>query len=428
MFIILLTIYYQLFLKENLGRDFDIFKDHLFQISEEATARIKSCYPNQERITAHLAKIADRKNVKITVYDVDGNKICGVDRRKGYGLNLELKSFTVVGRNVIYIVELVYPFSIENLGELNSIRKIRDAALIFMLLLIILLIIYLHFSLIRPLSLLNQGLESVDYRSGGVPEALVKNRRRDELGDLAKKFQAMQQRLNASYRQQTEMIASISHDLKTPLTSIIGFLERLTSRKISAEREEEYHRIIYQKATDIQELISEFNDFVTSDFDDNSGNKTVVSLKDFFSEISVEYSAELAAKGVKFDSVSEAKDGLFLEIDLQKIRRVFANLVNNSLKHAEGLTKITFKCLVRKNEALFMLEDDGPGVPAAELKAIFDRFYRVEKSRSREKGGSGLGLAICQRIIVNHGGAIQAYLPKDRGFGVSFSLPLQKHS
>jgi signal transduction histidine kinase len=230
-------LYFRLFLIENLGKDFDIFKDHLYRISEEIAAKINMLYPDRAKITAYLDDVSARENMKITVYDVDGNKLMGMDRRKGYGLNIELKSFTVVGRKVIYVIELLYPFSVKNLGELNSVRQIRDAAFLLFMIFIILLIFYLHFSLVRPLTVLNRGLETIKYRDTSFVIPVKTRKRNDELGDLTRKFEEMQQRLAASYREQTEMIASISHDLKTPLTSITGFIERLLHQNVAGERQ-----------------------------------------------------------------------------------------------------------------------------------------------------------------------------------------------
>lgn len=432
LFIVVLALYYRLFLMDNLGHDFELFKDPLYQITDEISTQLKKDYPNQDKIAKYLDEVSTRRNTKITIYDVAGNKIAGADRRKGYGLNLELKSFTVVGRNTIYVVELVYPFTMDSFGELNAYRKVRDMGEVLLCVILVLLMVYLHFSLARPLAILNRGLESFDYRSqnGGhgykIPARFYK--RHDELGDLARKFAAMQQRLSASYREQTEMMASISHDLKTPLTSIIGFLERLLSQKLSEERQAEYHRIIYQKARDINELITEFSIYVTSDLGNSTtGNKDIINLEEFFEALCAEYTTELKEKGLDCHCLNEAgKDDLWLEMDIQNIRRVFANLVSNSLKYAERLSKITLRCSIRDNSAVFTVEDDGPGVPSGELESIFGKFYRVDKSRSREKGGSGLGLAICQRIVESHGGNIWADLPEKGGFGVSFSLPLKK--
>ncbi len=420
---------------ENLGKDFDVFKDHLYRISEEISVEINTLYPDRAEIAAYLNEVTARENMRITLYDVDGNKLTGADHRKGYGLNIELKSFTVVGRKVIYVIELLYPFSIKNLGELNSIKRIRDAAFLLVTLFIVLLILYLHFSMVRPLTILNRGLETVEYRNTCLMMPLVTRKRNDELGELTRKFEEMQQRLTASYREQTEMIASISHDLKTPLTSIAGFIERLLRQDLTREKQFEYYRIIDQKAKDINELVAEFNDYVTSNCENNAaGGKGTVNLKEFFEAVCAEYTAELTSRKIRFDWTYYAKESrtggeeYYLNIDIQRLRRVFANLVGNSLQHADTLHKISFQCSVAQNMATFSVEDDGPGVPPDELEIIFTKFYRIDKSRSREKGGSGLGLAICKNIIENHGGAIRAYLLETGGLGISFSLPAVRFS
>jgi signal transduction histidine kinase len=180
-------------------------------------------------------------------------------------------------------------------------------------------------------------------------------------------------------------------------------------------------------------LIAEFTDYVTSNFENSTtGSKDVVNLKEFFETVSAEYLVELKSKGIDFKwsydarALQAAEGDYYLEVDMQRIRRVFANLVSNSLKHANTLRQISFQCLVVKNQVTFSVEDDGPGVPPDELEVIFAKFYRVDKSRSREKGGSGLGLAICKNIIENHGGTIRAYLTEAGGLGIAFSLPAVK--
>ncbi len=424
--ILLLILYYRLFLMDNLGRDFDVFKDHLYEINEVISARIKEYYPDRHKIAAYLDKESLRRDLKITVYDVDGNRIWVADQRKSLGLSLELKSFTVVSRDAIYVVELTVPFSVGSFSRLNSIRKIGMLALILIFIFSGLLIIYLHFSLVRPLTSLNHGLERVNYRNSLGPVKLGSEKRLDELGDLTRKFSEMQQRLAASHRQQNEMIASISHDLKTPLTSIVGFLERLLSRKLPEDRQAEYHRIIFQKARDIQKLIEEFNDYALSDLNEMNGDKEDVNLEKLCEELADEYRCELEAENINFNCQFDLEKNLWVNIDRRKIRRVFANLINNSLKHGINLHKINMQCMSKDGYAWFTVEDDGSGVPEQELASIFDKFYRLDKSRSRAKGGSGLGLAICQRIIENHGGSIRAYSNSQGGLGIGFSLPLKK--
>lgn len=425
-FLLLLVIYYRLFLRDNQERDFDVFNDHLFEINDDISDRIKEYYPDRHKIAEYIEEASARHDLKITVYDVDGNKIWEADRRRRHGLSLELKSFTVVSRDAIYVVELTLPFSSRNLVQLDSTRKIGLVALILLFLGIGLLIIYLHFSLVRPLTSLNRGLETVNFNNAPDQANLEVLKRRDELGDLTGKFTEMRQRLAASYRQQNEMIASISHDLKTPLTSIMGFLERLISRKLPADKEAEYHRIIFQKARDIQELIDEFTEYVLSGIDANNIEKEEVAVADFLSELAVEYRCELEAKNIGFNCLINIDNERRIKIDRRQIRRVFANLVNNALKHATNLSKIEMTGAVRDGYVWFTVEDDGSGVPEQELALLFEKFYRLDKSRSRAKGGSGLGLAICQRIVESYGGSIEAYINGQGGLGVRFSLPLKK--
>lgn len=420
----LLLLYYRLFLMDNLGRDFDVFKDHLYGINEDIATHIKRYYPDMHRIAGYLDKLSLRRDLKITVYDMDGNKIWVADQRKSRGLSLDLKGFTVVNRDVVYVVELTSPFSIGNFSKLNSIRHIGWVALGFLILFIMLLIFYLHFWLVHPLTALNRGMEKVNYHSSSHQMQVNVKIRRDELGELTRKFAEMQQRLAASYRQQNEMIASISHDLKTPLTSITGFVERLMSRQITVAKQREYLGIIFQKAQDIQGLIEEFNEFTLSDLDLND-NKETTNLAEFLKEVAAEYRYELEERNITFNCNFNIGTELWIEIDRQKIRRVFANLVDNSIKHAADSGVIFMQCMVRDGYAWFKVEDDGSGVPAEELAVIFEKFYRVDKSRARSKGGSGLGLAICQRIIQDHGGEIEAYLADEGGLGICFSLPLK---
>ncbi|NLW46618.1 MAG: HAMP domain-containing histidine kinase [Firmicutes bacterium] len=423
-FLLLLVIYYRVFLSESRERDFDVFNDHLFEINDAISDRIKEYYPDRRKIAAYIEEASARQDLKITVYDVDGNKIWEADRRRRHGLSLELKSFTVVSRDAIYVVELTLPFSSRNLVQLDSTRKIGWAALILLFVGIGLLIIYLHFSLVQPLTSLNRGLETVNFNNAPDQANLETLKRRDELGDLTGKFTEMRQRLAASYRQQNEMIASISHDLKTPLTSIMGFLERLISHQLPADKQAEYHEIIFQKARDIQELINEFNEYVLSDID--NVDKEEVRVADFLNELAVEYRCELEGKNISFNCLINIDNERRIKIAPRQIRRVFANLVNNALKHAANLSKIEMTGAVRDGYVWFTVEDDGSGAPEQELAALFEKFYRLDKSRSRAKGGSGLGLAICQRIVESHGGSIQAYLNSQGGLGVRFSLPLKK--
>lgn len=368
-----------------------------------------------------LNSVSQTKNVKISIYDINGNRLFFADRRKEQGVsNIDLKSFVVTQNDTILILEFTYPFSVKNFSEINAIKNILNVSLVLFLFVVLIIIIYLHHSLVKPLTELNQCFEKINPRAQSISNPL---KRHDELGDLGFKLEEMSNRLNEANQIQSELIASISHDLKTPLTSIIGYLERIITDKVTSEDKRlEYEKIIHQKANHIKDIINEFNEFVINDPASTSLNLETISLHRFFDDLCLEYATELQIHKVHLKVTNEIPQDIMGALDSQKIRRVFANIVENALRYAEGLSEIKMSCHIDKNKAVFIIEDNGKGVPKHELNSIFNKFYRVDKSRSREKGGSGLGLAICRNIIENHRGTIGAYQAESGGLGIKFSL------
>jgi signal transduction histidine kinase len=234
--------------------------------------------------------------------------------------------------------------------------------------------------------------------------------------------------LSLEKRKQSAAMAAISHDLKTPLTSIKGYIERLMKGRVhSEERRQEYYQIIYRKATEIEKLTQDLSEYVQNDNHPLLVRKKV-SLSAFTRSIASEYEEELPTFSAEISYVCSIEGNPFLFVDEQRIRRVFANIIHNSLNHAhtQSYVRISFRVYTENRKAVFELEDDGPGVPAEELQKIFEPFYRVDKARSKVKNGSGLGLAICKGMIEKQDGHIHAYLPAKGGLGIKIVLPIQE--
>lgn len=391
-------------------------------MSDTVGQQITADYPDDRKILDYLEEISKKERLKLSLFDVSGRRIFTSDWRQQTGLNLELKSFIVTSSQEIYVLEFVYPFALETLGHSDAFKSLRNFSIVLLALAIVFLILYLHGSMAKPLTMLHEDLEKVRYRH--IPRAKQKYKpRKDEIGDLRRKYEAMLQRLETSYTQQIEMIASISHDLKTPLTSVLGYLERLqNSKSLSDEKRAEYLGIIHNKALDIKDLLEEFTEFAYSDLPDLQKNP--VNMMNFFTTLAREYGEELATHGVVLNIVSSPPSEVTVLMDEAKIRRVIGNLVQNALKYADGLSQINMECQASPDEVIFSIEDDGIGVPLESLSIIFEKFYRLDKTRSREKGGCGLGLAICRNIIETHGGTINASVGSlGRGLKVTFSLP-----
>jgi hypothetical protein len=158
-------LYYQLIIVKDIRNDLNGFRERLYRISEQTATRIQRDYPNRINITKDVKGVAEKNKLKFSVFDINGNKIASSDFRKDLGLSVELKNFTVVGNNNLYILELSCPFSIVNFAKFSSVVKLRNFSLAFFLFLLIIMTIYLHISLTKPLTLLHQGIERVNYRN-----------------------------------------------------------------------------------------------------------------------------------------------------------------------------------------------------------------------------------------------------------------------
>ncbi len=233
------------------------------------------------------------------------------------------------------------------------------------------------------------------------------------------------QRLKDSYTQQNEIIVAISHDIRTPLTSIMGYIERMFMKNLTREKTEEYLDIVYRKAKDIENLLEELTDYSLNEAERENERQSVNIFEFIEKEIKI-HESEMKMHNIQFLFENHVKQKVYINVNIKKIRRVFTNLIENAKKYAEK-ENLTIRISIKeeKDYIYFTVEDNGEGVKFEELHSIFHKFYRTEKSRSRKKGGTGLGLTICKNIIEKHGGKIWAFKSELGGLAISFSLPIE---
>ncbi|MGG3468146.1 HAMP domain-containing sensor histidine kinase [Neobacillus pocheonensis] len=257
--------------------------------------------------------------------------------------------------------------------------------------------------------------------------------RKDELGKLVKSFDEMRVKLkkSAELREQyennrRELIANISHDLKTPITSIRGYVEGIKDGVANTEEKlQRYLNTIHAKATHMDCLINELFLFSKLDVKSVPFHFEKVELKAFLEDFLEEIRLDLADKATLISM--EANSCSPIMIDRDKIIRVMNNIIFNSVKYRDkGLCLIQINLQEHEDLLKVTVIDNGPGVPAKEVASIFNRFYRGDPSRSSETGGSGLGLAIAAQIIKAHGGKIWAENSPEGGLGIHFTLPKSK--
>ncbi|WP_312642725.1 HAMP domain-containing sensor histidine kinase [Hydrogenoanaerobacterium sp.] len=290
---------------------------------------------------------------------------------------------------------------------------LAELLLIEVILMVVTFVIYLK--VVRPIEALKKGMD--DYHNGIKPKAVS---RRDEIGQLQNRFVQLTCDIEREKQTQNRIIASISHDIKTPLTSVMGYAERLQKGGLSQEREKRYISTIYDKSVCIKDLIEEFDDYLSCNLQ-NTLKLQSVTVEELCHLVQADYRDELEQMKVRF-TVNSNCSAQRLRVDIAKLRRVFGNIIGNSVKHFGVKERsIAVTCEPQQNAVMFCIADSGVGVAPEKLERIFEPLYTSDAGRSV----AGLGLAICREIVHAHGGKIWAENNICGGLSIFFVLKLQ---
>lgn len=204
-----------------------------------------------------------------------------------------------------------------------------------------------------------------------------------------------------------DLVTNVSHDIRTPLTSIIGYLGLLRSGTVdSTEDAKKYIDIAYLKANQMKSLADDLYEYTTVRQSQTTMNIAPLHINSMLEQIAASFELEAEKKNIHINVVTSEQE-VTIEADAEKLGRVFNNLVSNALKYGNGAKNINLITFEQgADKIIIRVENDGEPIPTDSLNKIFERFYRVETSRSVETGGTGLGLAITQSIIELHHGKI----------------------
>lgn len=239
----------------------------------------------------------------------------------------------------------------------------------------------------------------------------------DEIGQLCRDFEEMRLRLKETSSEKVEydkrskeLISNISHDLKTPITAIKGYVEGIMDGVADTpEKMDRYIRTIYNKANDMDNLINELTLYSKIDSNRIPYNFSTISVNDYFDDCAADLKIDIESRGIQFDYLNFVDKDIKIIADAEQLKRVINNIVSNSTKYMDKPQKQLH--LRVKDVGDFVqveIEDNGKGIGAKELPYIFERFYRTDASRNSATGGSGIGLSIVKKIIDEHGGKIWA--------------------
>lgn len=252
-----------------------------------------------------------------------------------------------------------------------------------------------------------------------------------EIEELADDFVEMRERLKLQAEEKIkydseskELISNISHDLKTPITAVKGYVEGIIDGVADTpEKMDKYIKTIYNKANEMDRLINELTFYSKIDTNRIPYTFTKINVENYFNDCIDEVGLDLESKNIELTYVNYTPVKTQIIADAEQLKRVISNIVGNSIKYLDkpkGFINIRIKD--DKDFIQVEIEDNGKGIGESDLPYIFDRFYRTDASRNSAKGGSGIGLSIVKKIIEDHGGEIWATSKELTGTVMYFKL------
>lgn len=329
----------------------------------------------------------------------------------------------------IYVNERVkgYLFIDQDMREFETTKN-NILQLVFIMSIIIfiiglLFVLYLTRVLTKPLQMMGKATNQI---AQGNFEYEIQPTANDEVGRLAQDIQQMSNQLKRYNNTRKEFLSHISHDLRTPLTYVKAYAALLKDREESDTLCKKQAEMIYKQAKNMEVLVNDLFELAKYEEGNIQLHKDVVNLYSWFHDLKLDFDLKLQQENIRLKLEIENNEWSAF-FDKEKMKQVVKNLIENSIRYTpNGEIQVG----IEKNEQLqhleISIEDNGQGIPENELPLIWERFYRVDKSRTSKNGGSGLGLAIVKHIVELHGGTIT--VESKPGFGTIFTIVLPQRT
>ena len=322
-------------------------------------------------------------------------------------------------------------FVVTRVSSVLSKRLFLDMAVAIMIILIITSIFltnWINRGVFAPINQLNIAMQNI---AEGNLEYMLTAKDDGEIGELYRNYEDMRLRLKeftdekiTSERQNKELVSNISHDLKTPITAIKGYVEGIIDGVADTpEKMDKYIRTIYNKTNDIDRLINELTVYSGIDSNRIPYHFHRINVSEYFRDCVEEVGLDLESKDIELNYSNLVSPDTLIIADPEQLKRVVNNIISNSVKYldkSEGV--IDIRLLDEIDSIRVEIEDNGKGISAKDLPKIFERFYRTDASRNSSQGGSGIGLSIVKKIIEDHGGYIWATSREGEGTCMHFVI------
>lgn len=274
-----------------------------------------------------------------------------------------------------------------------------------------------HF--LKPLSSLHEAARSL---SNGNFDYQIKVRGKDELAELSLAFNLLTKTLKSQKVSREQWLSDISHELRTPIAVLLSEIEAIEDG--IRKPEPKYIKSLHTQVLTLTRLVDDLYALSLSDTGVLIDTSQTVDLTNIINNIANQNEVRLADKGIRITRLYDPNQCMQLQADPKSLAQLVGNLFENSYRYTDPDGQLQLSLQQLNNNVVFTIEDSAPGVPNDALPKLFERLYRVDKSRSRANGGSGLGLSICQNIVSMHGGHIKAQHSALGGLKIEISLPI----
>ncbi|UOQ44246.1 cell wall metabolism sensor histidine kinase WalK [Halobacillus salinarum] len=296
-------------------------------------------------------------------------------------------------------------------GPFKSIRLILTAALLIILFVVVWAGRKIASQIIQPI----KKMETISERmANGDFSKRIDTTSSDEVGALAKSFNRLAGSLEDVENQRKEFLQNVSHELRTPLSYMRGYTEAILEGVVDSEEERQrYLQIIHQETARLSRLVHDLLDLAQLEGDSYPMKKEPIAFAQLVADVVERFKLRIEEKNI--DLNLHLNEEAIIEGDSDRLEQVVSNLLDNAIRYSEENAKINISVDLSGDEVTLSLQDTGKGIPQKDLENIMDRFYRVNKSRTRIEGGVGLGLAIVKQIILKHEGDIRIHSTPGEG-------------
>ena len=364
---------------------------------EILTKDIKNNYHTFAELVNDLDSIKKEKELTFSIEK---------ERVKKDKQDLYLFSKKVQVNNDEYIVNAYF---YKNMSILRLILELLFFQTLVITICMLLIFLFAKDKIIKPV---NRIIEDIrNYKFGKRPSRVPID---NEFSLIQNEFVSLVDSLEEEKKEQNRIIASISHDIKTPLTSILGYSNLIEEEKLTKEEIKKYNQKIYEKALHLKNILATFDDYLVNQREQKL-ELTSIKIKDLVKEIEKDYKLELENNGVELVIKTDIEEST-ITLDVTKFKRIISNLISNSMRYLKDNGKITIEITSDDNNYLFHFKDNGIGVDDKIIDKIFEPLFTTDNSRKI----SGLGLSICKEFVIMHSGTIKGY--NDNGFNIEFSI------